>query len=180
VFDVPLPVLVGDQAFRVAGSHESKNGMLTVEFTVGDGQAGAPQLMGLVRGSFTCDPLKNWAVQSYEIERRRETADSPTYHVIEAASYGPASAEFVNLTHTIYRTYWEADGVKFDNTWESEIQASKCELPPEAFTLSAFGLPEPVLRAERIRFWLWINALAIGLIVLAFWLRNRAPMPKRR
>jgi hypothetical protein len=84
------------------------------------------------------------------------------------------------LVHATVRTTWQTDKGKNDIVSELQISPKKCELPPEAFTLSAFGLPEPVSKAERIKFWVLINAVAIGLIVLAFWLRSRASTPKRR
>src|SRR3989304_464310 len=154
VSDVPLPDVVRDPTFRVTRVEESADGTLTINFKVDGSREGVPQLKGLIGGRFTCDPRRNWAVQSYDVERYRNQATKSTSHIFASATYGSPSPDYLNLTHIIYRTDWVVDGIEFDNTWENDIQATKCELSPAAFTLSAFDLPEPVLKAERKRIWL--------------------------
>jgi hypothetical protein len=172
IYGEPLQSVVTDPTFSVIDYSESADGSITVHFAIKSEEKGF-QISSLRGGRFTCDPNQSWAVQSSEIELRVPS-------VFESAAYGPASGDFLNLTSVTYRVSGKPENGGAEVTWESQISSKKCELPPEAFTLSAFGLPEPVSKAERIRFWIWINAIALALIVLAFWLRSRAANPKRQ
>lgn len=63
--------------------------------------------------------------------------------------------------------------VRIDYEWEVNDS-----VPDAEFTLSAFGLPEPmgVEPPERSRTWLWLISAALGLVALALlftWLKRR-------
>jgi len=108
-------------------------------------------------------------VQAAEIDVQ---GTSPT-KVTESMIYGPPSAEYLNLLRASNHTSWRDQSGENVRTFEASVVARKCELPPDAFTLSAFGLPAPILRTERVRYWLWINVTAVFLLFLALWLRRR-------
>lgn len=180
-----LSQFVVDPSFKILKvSKESENGHELVRFDYTyshDNSKKGAQVTG--RGSIYLDPSRYWCVRRSVLSSAMTIKGLPfsdqkheyEFEVVDHPSGFPLVK--TRTSHDSYYSYKTkkrlVSNERIDYDWEVNDSVADTE-----FTLSAFGLPEPMgsKAPERPRAWLWLIAAAVGLAVLAVffaWLKRR-------
>lgn len=125
-----------------------------------------------MKGTLLLDPQRFWCVRSYNIEVSQKTID---FKVLEL---GQTEGSLPVPKRAVRKTEWGSpkDGIKNEAESQYEYTLSEPRRLPgdEEFTLSAFGLPDPVgFEAEKpTRWYLWLMLAAIVCLVLGVTARS--------
>jgi len=125
-------------------------------------------------GSLLLDPVHYWCMQEYDLKIKSIDGNGTNHAVFE---FREGSNRLPTITRMV-RTGKSPLGNSSEEIFEFDLHEAS-ELPPEKeFTLSAFGLPEPmgVKPLERSHTWFWLSAATVGLAGLAIlfaWLKRR-------
>ncbi len=120
------------------------------------------------RGTLWLDPQRCWTLRHCTLHRHHPgSVESTVDREVRATSAKyPIPVRCEEKTHILYPQSGNKDG-----EWVDEFNLREVSPLPgdEEFTLSAFGLPEPmgVKPPERSRAWLWLLVAAAGLAALA-------------
>jgi hypothetical protein len=117
-----------------------------------------------IRGGWvTLDPERYWVICDYEVSV--EWQDQSTGIMAGALSYQKEDNGFPTLS-TIERRYEgiTKKGIATKRTDKEQFKLTHQKMDEREFTLSAFGLPEPmgVSWTRPTRWWLWIALTAFG------------------
>lgn len=130
----------------------------------------ASSLKSRVRsGTVVLDPRRRWVLARSELHLANgndEVVATTTFEYVDTPSAWPVLRRYqvdsVGYRPEIHRLVFEHD---------TSVDA---EIPDSAFTLSAFGLPEPAQPGGGRLWFLWLNLAAVVCICLAVLLRKRA------
>jgi hypothetical protein len=116
----------------------------------------------------TCLPKRHWVIESYETERPQVRVTCQVQYQGEGATPMPK---------TVSVSMKGDNGAEQNNTTEI-LSLTLKEIPDAEFTLSAFGLKEPLgVTWDRPTPWyIWLSVVAISCLVLGFglhWFRRR-------
>lgn len=181
IWHLRLPVLLKDSAFRiVAVSVEHRGGvdLARVQFQYPKGQENPKDgVVPLHGGWFLLDPQHYWIVREYEVYSM--SPDVYTYR--RRIDIKESTTGFPLVT----RVSGVSRGTDGKDVWETTTEIDGIDLEPEvlpdtAFTLSAFGLPEPVgvVWDQPSRYSLWFAlggaAALVAGVIFARLARRRA------
>jgi hypothetical protein len=125
------------------------------------------------RGWVRLDPARFWLIHSAEYASIRSTNDEEATGKILKVEYGelhpgiPVEKRRIREVHSrpdepnAIKVGIQPADVQLIFEYDSEVEPTLTE---RDFTLSAFGLPEPVLPGIR---WWWVLALVVGALLLA-------------
>ena len=130
-------------------------------------------------GWFLYDPEHFWVIRAYEVqvEFLRSAGTSSKGTIKATYDYQDDSAELPLLKKTL-KNIKVFDVPPSELEYVQEYDIRELELPEKDFTLSAFGLPEPLNSPKPRPRWYWWTALAGGVLIVAsigtgLWLRRR-------
>jgi hypothetical protein len=183
----PLRRLIGHPTFvvkKLSDERQAEEQFVRVEFTVSPNRptldASIPKDVVSLAGWFTVSPEHGWAVREYEYTMQGER--KVTFR--GAAFYPPASGKPPVPTKVIRSSTW---GDKQGGEEQlDDIRVTFGPVPREQFTLSYFGLPEPLdmpnqpaVKSTPYYVWILIAAAGCGAIALAFFrARRRRLLPQ--
>jgi hypothetical protein len=136
---------------------------------------------GVHRGTLVLDPQRFWCLRSYEVRYPRSDGSPGTvkYRVLELG--GREEGLPVPKRALEQREFLSKDGTRGKTEiWvECNLDVPRTLPPDEEFTLSAFGLPEPlgVTWSKPTPWYLWLSlagALCLGGSGVFYWLKRRA------
>lgn len=119
-----------------------------------------------MKGTVLLDPQRFWCVRSYRIEVSQKTVD---FQVLEL---GQTEGSLPVPRRAVRKITWESkeDAIKNESETQYEYSLSEPRRLPgdEEFTLSAFGLPDPVGFETKnpTRWYLWLMLAAAVCLVL--------------
>jgi hypothetical protein len=165
-----LPVLVKDPDFSVQGANpvvRDGKALVEVHFTSKPKRFEAGQLAGAwmpVRGGrIVFDPERYWVIHECEIQLQRSPQEhDATDSVVGTFEYTDGKKK-IPIPRRITRK-WAVMGTK--STEDFDLSERE-DVPDDEFTLSAYGLPEPVeMQAQApVRWYIW--AAASGAVCLS-------------
>jgi hypothetical protein len=125
-------------------------------------------------GTLVLDPSHGWCLRDCSVVEKYYGTESLT-HV--ETSYRDFKGKFAIPVTVVEKVQSRSDRPSNPETFlqvtSFDLEVAERPLPDEEFTLSAFGLPEPVgvVWPKPTRWWLWISASAIGaaLLTVLFW-----------
>jgi hypothetical protein len=171
IFNIPLKEIFGDPTFEGhVATVDPEHGFVTVDFHIASTNKSIRNLAELSRGTVTLDPKYNWAIRSYDVE----LVPPGKAHMFARVEYGARADNFLRLSHVTLGTDWPATKSKLSGTSDMVYNSSgKCPLSSVDFTMTAFGIPEPVLGGRGVKYWIWFNIIGLLLIVTALAIRWR-------
>jgi hypothetical protein len=172
-----LPDLLKKSTFRITQMKAGvgpRNNLIRLDFTY---TASAEEMQGrnryLESGWIMLDPDRYWCITSYEIKEmpgsRNRSVVTETRDLRESPDGAPL------LTKAIRRV--QCPGEKTDVDMVEEYILEKREPSASEFTLSAFGLPEPLfggVQTQPSRWYLWFIGGAVLCLGAAWLIRRRA------
>lgn len=144
------------------------------------GDAEATGWMPLREGWFLFDPERYWVLRECHAKQQEPEEDGTTSTVGAKLDYKEGRNGFPILTRIVRRSDGTLQGKLMQMEHKAEFDLyEQDDVPESEFTLSAFGIPEPVeLRASQKRRWyLWAAGAGILSIILGMvfqWRRRRA------
>jgi hypothetical protein len=179
VWNLWLPTLIRDPDFKIKAirpiRYEGAECVL-IDFEYPKAQKDYPVKGGVLikGGQMVLDPERNWILRDYTVHpgNPNEVSYNRSFNIRDG-----------NWRHPIVIGINTHITIKEDKTTEvfskSECQVEEqSNMPENEFTLSAFGLPEPmgVKPLPPSRTWLWLLAATVVTAALAFlfaWLKRR-------
>ena len=116
------------------------------------------------RGKVILDPQRYWTVYSAELVSKYMHDNGPEDYKesIRITTRDGKSGYPIIVNHKYYRTDKPDEGI----TKEFELDEVERLPQDEEFTLTAFGLPEPVGLERPVRWWLWTGVAGVLLIIV--------------
>jgi hypothetical protein len=178
-----LPELVEKPGFRVLSVKDLPRGgqnfaQIEFSYTLDENEKKEKGLIYMEKGSFILDPNRYWAVCEYDVTTVFPTDGKVKVHY--TAEFRDNGKGFPILTKGVSRLQ-EAppNGKRIDAEHRDEYQIEEGYPGFDAFTLTAYGLPEPfgVHPPSPSRLYVWVGIVgAICLLVATFfWRRVRKP-----
>lgn len=174
-----LPDLIDDPEFRLVQIQTADaNGAIKVgiAYTPSNTKNNPPYT-----GHVTLDPAKQWSIKSYEIILKYP--DGQALYLVEFETKKLSSGYHVATQQVRVRKILQAP-TPFEMEYRVEYDIREDDEPPdEVFTLSHYGLPEPVGMTRRdsashLTYWILGGAVGFGGLALAFRYLARSKRPK--
>lgn len=172
VMNISLPSLIQDAKFSIAAmTDESRNGtpFVRLEFDFDnpiDAKSFATPLQG---GSLLLDPRNDWHIHEADLRLKGSNGESAMLHC--QFSFKAVSGPHLLPTHST-RSRKVSGKETFELSVEYDLRETNDSIQDSEFTLSAYGLPEPVgvtWAKPTPRFiWFLIAGGASAIIALAF------------
>lgn len=185
---VPLDELVKEPAFKLIDVRPVQSDgreLMEVHYEFNYDFTNAPPDRSNVfarKGWVRLDPAKFWLIHAAEYSWMRSANDELATSKILSVEYTEFRPGVPVETRRIRETRFRPDGPKAEKVglvagevrliFEAQFEADN-DPSERDFTLSAFGLPEPVRPGIR---WVWVRALILGALLLAVpaWRRRQS------
>jgi hypothetical protein len=119
------------------------------------------------RGKFILDPNRRWTLCSAEVVSRYYSAGEEPEDFPECTETISTVTRDGKSGYPIIVQYtYKNSKSKATFTYDYELDEVERLPPDEEFTLSAFGLPEPLGVQRPTRWWLWTSIVGVLLIIL--------------
>jgi hypothetical protein len=185
-----LPDLVAKPEFVVRNCRKVAQGAteyVEVSFSSHhDVKGGGDPVQG---GVLILDPRQYWCVSSYVAQKKTPMLEGENH--FQVLEYGESEGGIPLPKHAVSNNKNLIDGAPNEQKWtyEYDLSIPKEKAADEAFTLSAFGLPEPAGMGKRpIQWYLWAALAGIVCLfaaaLLGWWVRrartiSNGPQPER-
>jgi hypothetical protein len=177
------PTMASDPTFHLRNVvHLPAQGqtLIQVEFEMG-WPASREHVRRIKGGKATFDPDHFWVMQSFDckVEYWRPKDQPPSVMNVSESYKYTYDGDFPIAEKAVRR---EKVLGRRDDAFETqdEYHLALEDVPESAFTLSAFGFPEPGAVGHHVPWFLWaalIGLLCLGLAVLLRWQAKRAARP---
>ena len=154
---------------------------MKVEFSI-DWSASAENPRRFKGGRATFDPALSWVMTACELQLDAWIPDKKAVcarTIVQSYEYRMGKDNFPILSRMVTRE--ESTGEGYDQEIQATYALEPEDVPKSAFTLSAFGFPEPEGPAMRPWWSLWaVGASLVCIAAAAVWwwfLRRKAPKP---
>jgi hypothetical protein len=178
VYGQPLSSLIKNKDFKITKTARINRGsqiLFQVHFEYPHFVSSKVYTYPVQSGSLLLDPDHFWVLHEFEVQCKYSTGTGTVHEMFSFKEDTNGLPLPTRMHRTVKATVTEIVG---DELFEYDLHNATKLPPDEEFTLSAFGLPEPmgVKLNQPPRTWLWLLAAAVATATLAIlfsWLKRR-------
>jgi len=175
---IELPLLIKQPTFRVVHAYVVREGdanLVAIDFDNTHAIDSAPDCL-IQSGSLLLDPDRFWTLRRCLLHHKYSDVGDLTLKIEYVAKDPSAKYPIPKRMSAIHVPKDpKAEKSIVDHVWEFDLREAARPPADTEFTLSAFGLPEPVgvtWEKPRSRTWIWLLVGAVSAALLAFVFRR--------